>query len=169
MNLNLSLPLRRDPARMRITRPFGADPEAYARFGMRGHNGIDFETEEGELVVAVDDGEVVEVRFDRSGYGVTVKLAHPWGESRYAHGRRLSVPIDFALGHLVRAGDRIFLAGGTHLHVGLRIRRDDGSLDCGSGNGFRGWQDPLPYLRQALGLPAPSGPAAPAARARKAA
>src|SRR5436309_531965 len=99
MNLNLSLPIKRDPGAMRITQPFGVNPDEYAQFGMQGHNGIDFDAEDGELVVAVNEGEVVEVRFDPTGYGVTVKLSHPWGESRYAHGQRLTVPIEFELGH----------------------------------------------------------------------
>jgi len=156
----LGLPLLRAPGRMRITQAFGANPEVYARFGMQGHNGLDFEVEDGDLVVAVDDGEVVEVRFDAGGYGVTVKLVHAWGESRYAHGQRYSAPIEFALGHRVHRGGRVFLAGSTgsaagpHLHLGLRLRKQDGSLDYGNANGLGGWDDPLPLLREALGLPA---------------
>ena len=90
MSPRLALPLQQTPERMRVVQAFGANPEAYAQFGLQGHNGLDFEAEEGDLVVAVDDGEVVEVRFDGPGYGVTVKLLHAWGESRYAHGQRYS-------------------------------------------------------------------------------
>jgi murein DD-endopeptidase MepM/ murein hydrolase activator NlpD len=179
MNLQLGLPLRRLPGEMRITQAFGVNLEAYEQFGMQGHNGLDFDAEDGELVVAIDEGEVVEVRFDPAGYGVTVKLSHPWGESRYAHGQRLSVPIEFELGHVVRQSERIFLADSTgnstgmHLHLGLRIRKDDGSLDYSNANGFWGYEDPLPYLRDALGLPPASGGADPAptgsARGKKAA
>jgi len=165
MKPRLALPLLRAPKRMRIIQPFGAqvfdvNHDAYAQFWTDGHNGIDFEADEGELVVAVDDGEVMEVRFDPVGYGVTVKLSHPWGESRYAHGQRYSVPIDFRLGHIVRRGERIFLAGSTgnchgvtHLHFGLRVRGDDGAMDYTQFNGFWGYDDPLPCLREALGLP----------------
>lgn len=155
MNLQLALPLQRPPEQMLIVQPFGDNPDVYAKFGMQGHNGIDFAAEPGELVVAVDEGEVVEVRLDPDGYGLTVKLSHPWGESRYAHGQWLSVPIEFALGHTVRRGERIFLAGvsggpdDAHVHFGLRIRKDDGSLDRGNANSFGGYEDPLPYLRQA--------------------
>jgi murein DD-endopeptidase MepM/ murein hydrolase activator NlpD len=157
MDLQLALPLRRAAEDMRITQPFGVNPDAHAQFGMRGHNGLDLDAEDGELVVAIDEGEVVEVRFDAAGYGVTVKLSHPWGESRYGHGQRYSVPIEFELGHIVSQGERIFLADstgnstGTHLHLGLRIRQDDGSLDYSNTNGFWGYEDPLPYLREALG------------------
>ncbi len=153
MNLYLPLPIRR--VQPRVKQAFGANAEAYARYGMRGHNGLDFETAAGEVVVAVDDGEVVEVRLDATGYGVTVKLSHPWGESRYAHGQRLSVPIEFSLGHVVHQGERVFLAGG-HVHLGLRIRRDDGSLDYSNTNGFWGYDDPLPHLGEAVVMPAPT-------------
>jgi murein DD-endopeptidase MepM/ murein hydrolase activator NlpD len=152
MTPRLSLPLLRRPEDMRIVQPFGANPEVYARHGMRGHNGIDFDAEDGELVVAVDEGRVVEIRFDQTGYWTTVKLSHAWGESRYARGRVLSVPIEFHLGYTVRPGGRIFLANGHHLHLGLRLRRGAGQLDSSNDNGFGGWEDPLPYLRDALGL-----------------
>jgi len=168
MNLNLCSPLRRSPAEMRIIRCFGEQPKRYSELGMRGHNGLDLEAEEGELVVAVDDGEVVEVRVDRAGYGLTVKLAHAWGESRYAHGLKLSVPIDFHMGHVVHAGERVMLAG-SHLHFAVRLRKAHGSLDTTNANGFLGWDDPLPFLREALGLPAAPPPAAPASKAKKAA
>lgn len=161
MSPRLGLPLRRAPGEMRILQPFGANPEAYAAYGLAGDNGIDFEAEEGEVVVAVDDGRVMEVRLDPAGYGVTVKLAHSWGESRYAHGQMLSVPIDLVLGHVVRRGERVLLAGRpgrsetARLHFALRLRQPDGSLDYGSANGLAGWHDPLPHLREALALSEP--------------
>jgi murein DD-endopeptidase MepM/ murein hydrolase activator NlpD len=157
VSLQLALPLRRPADQMRIIQPFGVNPEAYAAFGVQGHNGIDFDAADGELVVAVDEGEVVEVRFDPTGYGVTVKLSHRWGESRYAHGQLSTVPIEFELGHVVRQGDRIFLAGctgcstATHLHFALRTRNDAGALDYT--NAFRAYEDPLAHLREALDLP----------------
>lgn len=158
MNRRLGLPLLRIPERLQIVRPFGGDAERYSRFGLAGHNGVDFAAEEDELVVAVDDGEVIEVRFDPSGYGTTVKLAHEWGESRYAHGLRLSVPIEFRLGHIVRRGERVMVAAGPHLHFGLRLRRKDGSLEYGNGGGFGGYEDPLPHLGLAAPAPAPAAP-----------
>src|SRR5579862_3983085 len=138
---------------MVIVQPFGANQERYRRFGLQGHNGIDFATEPDELVVAADDGEVVEMRLDPDGYGVTLKLSHSWGESRYAHGRWLSVPVAFELGSRVSRGERIFLAGGDHLHFALRLRQNAGALDYDRDNGFGRYDDPLPLLSQALRLP----------------
>jgi len=166
--VNLSLPLNRAPRDMRILQPFGANPEAYARFGLNGHNGIDLETVPAELVVAVDDGVVAELRLDPSGYGMTVKLVHSWGESRYARGQKYSTAVDFELGYRVHRGERIFLSevDGDHIHFGLRLRKDDGSLDYSSANGCGGYVDPLPHLRAALHLP-PEMPA-PAGKAKRA-
>ncbi|GEM_PF-5574370 len=150
--LRLGLPLPREPEETRIAQLFGENAETYARFGLSGHNGVDFEAYEGEPVLAVDDGEVLEVRFDPLGYGLTVKLSHPWGESRYGHGLRYSAAAGLELGSLVRRGERIFLAGAAHVHLGIRLRGEDGSLD--HGNGFRGYDDPLPYLPLTGGLSA---------------
>jgi murein DD-endopeptidase MepM/ murein hydrolase activator NlpD len=166
----LALPLQRATEDVAISQLFGANPEAYARFGLKGHNGLDFAVESGELVVAVDDGQVLEVRFDPAGYGVTVRLEHDWGESRYAHGQRLTVPVEFELGHMVHGGGRIFLAEGGHVHFGVRLRREDGSLDYSNANGFGGYEDPLPCLHERARLPAPAPAAeAPVAKPRRSA
>ncbi|MBV9121239.1 MAG: M23 family metallopeptidase [Chloroflexi bacterium] len=148
----IGLPLHRDGGELKVVRAFGADPERYGQFGLAGHNGLDFETAAGEAVLAVDDGEVMEVRWDAAGYGLTVKLAHVWGESRYAHGLRRSVALDFDLGHIARRGDRLFLAIAGHLHFAVRLRDTSRALDYGNEGGFGGWTDPAPLL----GLPLPS-------------
>lgn len=145
VRLALGLPLARPAPEAIVTQRFGERPEAYARLGLPGHNGLDFAADAGELVIAVDDGQLVELRLDPGGYGLTVKLAHWWGESRYAHGRPGSVPIEFELGCRVRRGERLFLAGnGGHLHFGLRLAA---ALQLGAEtNGFAGYADPLPHL-----------------------
>jgi murein DD-endopeptidase MepM/ murein hydrolase activator NlpD len=163
---SLALPLGGPAARIHVLQAFGENTEAYARFGLKGHNGLDFAGEAGEPILAVDDGELVEVRFDADGYGLTVKLLHAWGESRYAHGQRYSVPVDFYVGHQVRRGDRVLQANGSHVHFAIRLRQPDGSLDLTNANGFAGWDDPLPLLQPALGLPAPA-PTPAAVKARK--
>ena len=106
---------------------------------------IEFEANDGELVVAVDDGEVVELRYEAAG-GLSVTLAHEWGESRYARGQLRSIPAELTLGHTVRRGERIFLATSPALVFGLTTHGDDD-------------QSPLKHL----GLPEPKKPA----RARK--
>lgn len=44
-----------------ITQAFGENPVVYARFGLAGHNGVDFGVLVGTTVHAAADGEVVRV------------------------------------------------------------------------------------------------------------
>ncbi|MBV8084941.1 MAG: M23 family metallopeptidase [Chloroflexi bacterium] len=140
MSLRLGLPLAHALENVQVVQPFGAAGTRYEGFGLAAHNGLDLAAEAGELVLAVDDGEVVEVRYDARGYGVTVKLAHDWGESRYAHGLPRSVPVAFGLGWRVRRGERVLQAAGPHLHLGLRLWDEPGP------DALSGWTDPAPHL-----------------------
>ncbi len=122
----------------RMTQGFAERPEVYKRYGLLGHNGIDWGMKVGTPILAVADGKVVEAKFkddpkgwDADGYGNYLKLEHTWGESLYAHLSR----IDVAEGDTVREGDRIGLSGNTgfssgpHLHFGMRVKpfnRQDG-------------------------------------------
>lgn len=141
---NLAHPVL-DADRRRVTQRYGRGVNAdhYHRFGLEGHNGVDFATPTGTEIVAVDEGTAVEVRNDPEGYGNYIKLIHPWGESLYAHLDRFRIN----QGQMVRKGQIIGLSGNTgnstgpHLHFALRVnpyRRDDGML---------GFTDPLPYLQ----------------------
>lgn len=146
-SLTLGLPLARTISEIDLVQLFGVPSEAYASLGLPGHNGLDLAAAAGELVIAVDDGQLMEIRLDPGGYGVTVKLAHDWGESRYAHGRRGSVPIEFELGCLVRRGERVFLAGDRgHIHLGLRLLGPARPAGPNNAGGFGGYVDPLPHL-----------------------
>lgn len=125
-----------------ITQTFGSRPEAYARFNLLGHNGLDFGCPTGTPVVAVDGGAVVEAANDPAGYGRYIKLRHDWGESLYAHLAHQLVKVD----EPVASGTTIGLSGnsghstGPHLHFGIRVPpyfRDDG---------WGGFSDPLPHL-----------------------
>jgi hypothetical protein len=138
-----------------VTQPFGVNAERYARFGLDGHNGVDFGAPEGTAVVAVDAGRVAEVWNDAAGYGLYVKLVHAWGESLYAH---LSLA-EVAVGQTVAAGQPVGQSGNTgfstgpHLHFGLRVN------PYTRGRPFDGYVDPLPLL----GAPhMPTGPHTPA-------
>jgi murein DD-endopeptidase MepM/ murein hydrolase activator NlpD len=128
-----------------ITQPFGVNSVLYAKWGLAGHNGVDFGVREGTPIVAVADGVAVEVFNDADGYGQYVKLAHPWGQTLYAHLR------DYPEGRLdvnqvVKAGQTIGYSGNTgnstgpHLHFGLRVNPFQ------RGWPYDGYVDPLPYL-----------------------
>jgi len=139
--INLTHPVK-NPAHRTITQSFGENPEDYEKFGIRGHNGIDFATPMYSIIVAVDDGKVAEAQDDPEGYGLYIKLIHTWGESLYAHLNSIAVEV----GEIVRKGDSLGLSGnsgnssGPHFHFAMRIypyNRQDG---------IGGYSDPAPYL-----------------------
>lgn len=145
-----------DPTKREVTQVFGVNPDAYARFGLAGHNGVDFATPMGTQIVAVDDGEVMESLIDPAGYGEYVKLRHPWGESIYAHLSKRSL-----LAGGVRKGGVIGLSGNTgnstgpHLHFGLRVN------PYKRGWPYDGYVDPMPYLQAQATPVTPVTPAQP--------
>lgn len=129
-----------------ITLEFGEIPSdknlqlEYEQFGAIGHDGVDFGLPEGTEVLAVDDGEVIQV--GEGDYGITIILKHKWGLSYYGHLSEVSV----SLGQEVKKGEVIGLSGdsgfstGPHLHFSLRPNKYD------TGNGFLGKVDPAVYL-----------------------
>lgn len=135
-----------DPAKRIVTQVFGVNPDNYARFGMAGHNGVDFGVPEGTPIVAVDDGVVVEAQLDEDGYGEYVKVRHSWGESLYAHlSRSVLVPNHHAVkGHPVGYSGNTGNSTGPHLHFGIRVN------PYTRGWPFDGYSDPLPYLGDEL-------------------
>lgn len=116
-------PLRWPLDGLTVTQWFGQDPPAYARFGLRGHNGLDLSCVVGTPVHAVADGVVAWVDTD-ADYGQYVRIWHKalGVHSFYAH---LSKQLVKA-GDTVRQGDVIALSGNTgnstgpHLHYELR-------------------------------------------------
>ena len=131
-----------------ITQRFGENPQNYARFGLAGHEGVDFGLPVGSNVYACADGEVFKVQpRDGTAYGIHVCIRHQVGgreyRTIYAHLSRVLV----SLHQSVRAGERIALSGDTgnstapHLHLTLKLI---GAENPGYGNRL----DPLLYLRE---------------------
>ncbi len=122
--------------------------EAYARFGMQGHNGLDFrvkfvDSPLGRREVSASQRGKAIVGFDAKGYGHFVRILHPDGsETVYGHLTRALI----RNGDVVDAQQVIGLTGnsgfstGAHLHWGYRppsARYD---------NGFKGYVDPMTVL-----------------------
>lgn len=125
-----------------VTQWFGENPKLYAYMGLDGHNGIDYVRPWGEPLYAIEDGEVVSVKEDPSGYGKNVRILADQKNSNgyynlwvYGHNSVNKVK----QGDKVKAGDLVALMGntgfvisgntpfwkknpyaGTHLHLGLR-------------------------------------------------
>ena len=155
-----------------VTQYFGENPTLYARFGMKGHNGIDLVRPHGSPLYAIEDGEVVDVKNDPAGFGRHLRIIAGDNEWTYGHCHEIFVKI----GQQVKAGETIATMGntgfvvsgatpfwrvnpyaGTHLHLGLRkIKRSrKGWSYAGSklkfevlnhGNGYKGSIDPAPLL-----------------------
>ena len=112
-----------------ITQRFGLNPDVYQKFGLPGHEGIDFKAPEGSEIYAVADGFVSDIRLDGFSdpmlkpYGNQVRIKHDGGyETIYAHLSQVMV----TRGQFVIAKQLIALAGntghssGAHLHLSLK-------------------------------------------------
>lgn len=143
-----------------IVQPFGANPEAYRRFGLPGHDGVDIRAPEGTNIHACADGVVDEITLyegdpDRQPNGNSVVIQHAGDyETVYSHLDRILVDE----GETVTAGDVIGLAGVTgrpdisgqsrqlpHLHLGLRKA---GATQRGETNYPNDLIDPTPFLTE---------------------
>jgi predicted flap endonuclease-1-like 5' DNA nuclease len=137
----------------KITQEFGARPEFYQKFGLPGHEGLDFMAPEGSELYAVADGFVSDVRLDGNSdpngkpYGNQIRIQHEGGfTSIYAHLSEVVV----TRGQFVQAGQLIGLAGntgnsfGAHLHFTLKKQ---GATQSDATNYPHDIIDPTPYLK----------------------
>jgi murein DD-endopeptidase MepM/ murein hydrolase activator NlpD len=130
-----------------ITQMWGENPGFYSRYSyegvpLAGHNGVDFGTPHGTAVLATEGGEVAQTGYEPTGFGHFILLAHPWGQSIYAHLNSVSVQMGQQVGRLQTIGisGSTGSSSGPHLHFAIRIHpftRTDG---------WGGFSDPLPYL-----------------------
>lgn len=131
-----------------ITQLFGLNPQMYAKYGLKGHNGIDFRVRFVDsplghrYIVAVEDGVVEIARADATGYGTHVRVRHADGAMTiYGHLSKSYV----SKGQKVKQGDRLGLSGntgdstGAHLHFEYRPK----GLEKNTKNGYAGAVDPL--------------------------
>lgn len=152
-----------------ITQEFRKRPEFYGKFGLPGHEGIDFQAPDGSEIYAVADGAVGDVRLDGNSdklnkpYGNQVRIRHEGGyESIYAHLMQPTV----CVGQSVQAGQLIGLADntgnsfGAHLHFTVKKK---GASQTGETDFPWDIIDPTPYLEPfSGGQPArPTPPAQP--------
>lgn len=125
-----------------ITQWFGENPQLYARFDLKGHNGVDIVRPHGEMMYAIENGTVVEAKDSPDGFGRHIRIISDakdeegrYKEWTYGHCSKLLVKQN----DKVTAGQGVALMGntgfvvsgntpfwknnpyaGTHLHLGLR-------------------------------------------------
>lgn len=126
-----------------ITQRFGSNAGAYARFGLRGHNGLDVGLPSGTRLLAPRAGTVTERRNDPTGYGqYAVVTDADGGEWLLGHGSAWVVKA----GQRIAEGQYLGKSGSTgnstgpHLHLGYRPFGYDRS------NGYSGYINPRPFL-----------------------
>ena len=117
---------------------------SYAKFGMKGHNGLDYGCPTGTKILAPHDGKVIESTLDPQGYGIYVKIENSIEGSVLAHLREARVGVGDGVkeGDLIGYSDNSGNSKGPHLHWGYyRFPRD-------RQNGFAGFIDQTPYIGQ---------------------
>lgn len=130
----------------RLTQGFGENPASYARFGLKGHNGLDYGLPTGTQVVAPHGGKVIEATNDPSGYGLYLKIESNKEGSILAHLKSFQVKVgDFVSeGHTVALSNNTGNSTGPHLHWGYYLIPRDRT------NGYSGCIDQLPLLSQPI-------------------
>jgi len=116
---------------------------SYTKFGLLGHNGIDYGVPTGKKVIAPHDGKIIESLFDANGYGWYVKIENEEEGSILAHFKEQS---SCKVGSTVKQGEQVGLSGNTgnstgpHLHWGYYRfpRKKD--------NGFSGTVDQTHWI-----------------------
>ena len=133
-----------------VSQYFGQNPALYKRFGLAGHNGIDFAMPSLTPILPGVDGVVLRVGFDDNGFGHFLQV---WDKKQkivciYAH---LSFVIVKA-GALVNRYQVVGFSGssgyssGPHLHFGIAPVNDKGQK-VEPNNGYSGYINPLEFKR----------------------
>ena len=130
----------------RVSQKFGENPSMYSKFGLKGHNGIDFAIPNGTTILAPHHGTIKEALFDKNGYGWYVKIENEQEGSVMGHFEKILVKY----GQRVNEGDNIAISDNTgnstgpHLHWGYyHFPRD-------RKNGYNGFQNQYSLIEHLL-------------------
>jgi murein DD-endopeptidase MepM/ murein hydrolase activator NlpD len=130
-----------------LTQGFGEDEtdpllaEKYHKYGVVGHDGLDYALPMRTPVLAVDEGTIVRAQ-EKGDYGTTIIIQHSWGRSYYGHLSKM----DKKQGEKIKKGQQLGLSGNTglstgpHLHFGVKLNENDDD------NGYYGKINPRPFL-----------------------
>ena len=152
-----------------ITQKFGENPGVYNKFSMAGHNGVDFGTPKGTLLLSgYGDGlgnhRVVKAQYDEIGFGWHVRThaivngemfeltwAHLMEEPPVVAGDILTV--NQVIGKSGNTGFKFSTSGGAGYHLHFQVRRiGQGGQVLGYSawpadpKGMKGAVDPLPLF-----------------------
>ncbi len=142
----------------RLNQGFGENPDYYAKFGLKGHDGLDIWASHGNPVRAAHDGNIRFWRDSHGGEGMYITA--PGFQTVYWHligdtDTKYPSPIPTDnIWRPVKAGDLIGYANNTgapyestgdHLHFGMILLDAHGAI-LNQDNGYSGRVDPTPYF-----------------------
>lgn len=121
----------------RLTQGFGENPQAYAKFGLKGHNGLDYATPTGTPILAPFAGRISELGNDTSGYGLYVKIENAQYGTILAHllSRNVVLNQQVSEGQQIGFSDNTGNSTGPHLHWGVH------PIPRNRANGYAGYID----------------------------
>lgn len=127
---------------VKISQLFGPSSIDYSRFGLKGHNGIDFAGQIGDEILAAADGTVIHVGYEPEGYGHFILIDHGQHVGVYAHLKKILVNVwqRVAQGKQIAEMGNSGNSTGPHLHFGIRPKNYDRD------NGYRGYVDPQSFF-----------------------
>jgi len=120
--------------------------ENYFKFGLLGHNGLDYGMPTQTTLLAPHDGVIKEAAFDMGGYGCYYKIENEIEGSILAHLQDLPLAVGTKVkeGEFVGKSDNTGNSTGPHLHWGYyRIPRN-------RDNGFNGYIDQTDWLNRPI-------------------
>jgi len=129
-----------------LSQKFGENPKDYAKFGMLGHNGLDFKAPYNTTLIAGTQGRIQKVKYDPNGYGWFVELwdNYQYLVTLYAH----LMSVEVKEGQWILAGQKIGTSNNTgnstgpHLHFGAGDTNESGGR-LNQNNGYYGWLNPV--------------------------
>lgn len=136
-----------------ITQEWGVNPDVYARFNLKGHNGIDYRVfnEAGNRattgpIYAAHGGVVVEALYDANGYGYYLKIENDSEGSIYGHleketWSKVKTGSYFDQGDYLCHANNSGFSSGPHLHWGYYPKPRN------RGNGYSGTINQLPLIK----------------------
>ncbi len=122
-----------------LTQGFGQNPASYAKFGLKGHNGLDYGLPSNTQVIAPHGGKVIEVTNDPNGYGNYLKIENSVEGSVLAHLASFQVKV----GDIVSEGQPIALSDNTGNSTGPHLHFGYYKFPRNRQNGYAGFIDQL--------------------------
>ncbi len=109
----------------------------YAKFGYKGHNGLDYACPTGTQILAPISGKVIEAANDTNGYGLYIKIENDKEGVVLGHNKSLSVKV----GDIVTEGQKIAISNNTGNSTGPHCHFGYYPLPRDRANGYGGFVD----------------------------